>query len=272
MAKVITLGLQKGGVSKTTTAGILSHLLSEDGNKVLAIDMDSQGNLTELLTDQSANNFINKSIFEAIVFNQPREFIHKINKNLHIIPANNFLASFARWVHTGYYLNFTEKISREGHVHEQLDKILKEIRHEYDYIIIDTPPALSEQTSNALYTSDYVIVLFECSKFCYSAIANFMDSVDHFVTEKLNPDLKTIGILRTLNDRRRSDAKIFNEAIANDYPDLVFDTIITRKATTGRLPLLGFEENPEINEALSQYIDFYKELLERMKESEKNNE
>lgn len=269
MAKIITLGLQKGGVAKTTTTGVLAHLFSADKKRVLAIDMDSQGNLTELLTDVPANEFVGKSILEAIAYKQPEKYIHKINEYLDILPANNFLALLGRWMYTKKLPNSDEITNFSGQPYEQLDITLDLIRDQYDYIIIDTPPSLSEQTTNALIASDYVVVLYESSKFCYSAIPNFMDSLSFAqLNSKHKP--KVLGILRTLNDKRRSDAKLFNEVIAEDYPDLVFNTVITRKATTGRLALYGFNDNEELNEALSQFDSFYKELLMRMKESEQN--
>jgi len=265
MGKVITLGLQKGGVSKTTTSGILAHLLAEDGNKVLAIDMDSQGNLTELLTGIESNEFIGESIFEAIAFKHPKKFIHKIKDGLDIIPSNNFLASFPRWIYTYQMPNIKKKIGYNGPIYDQLNQTLEPIKEAYDYIIIDTPPALSEQTTNALAASDYVIVLYESSKFCHSAVPNFMETVEYVQTD-INQKLVILGLLRTLNDRRRNDAKIFNMEIAEEYPNLIFDTIITRKATTGRLPLYGFEDNDELHESLSQFKGFYEEVISRMKE------
>lgn len=267
MAKVITLGLQKGGVSKTTTTGILAHLLAKDKKKVLAVDMDSQGNLTELLTDEYANQFIERSVLEAIAYKQPEKYIYKVNDYLDVLPANNFLALFARWIYTKKLPNSDETLDYIGQPYEQLDMTLDLVRKKYDYILIDTPPSLSEQTTNALIASDFIILLYESSKFCYSAVPNFMDSCV-FAQEKSKHKPKVLGILRTLNDKRRSDAKIFNEVIAEDYPELVFDTIITRKATTGRLALHGFSDNEELDEALSQFKSFYKELLKRMKESD----
>lgn len=269
MGKVITFGLQKGGVSKTTTTGIVAYMMANDGYKVLAVDMDSQGNLTELLTDESSNEFLNQSIFEAIAYKEPEKYIHKVNENIDLLPANNLFASFAKWLYT-YYMPHTEKVhvkvKYEGKEVEQLARTLEIVKDNYDYILIDTPPALSEQTINALYASDYVVVLYESSKFCYSAIPNFMETVA-FV-QHLN-NLEVLGILRTLNDVRRKDAHLLNELIAKDYPDLVFETIITRKASIGRLPLRGFnEENTELDEALSQFQGFYKELKKRLKEWE----
>jgi len=290
MAKVITFGLQKGGVSKSTTTGIVAYLLSggmqkinkndtsesrefyNKSYKVLALDMDSQGNLTELLTRQPANNFLNNSIFEAIAYKEPEKFIHSINDNLDILPANNFLASFAKWIYTGN-MPHTEHgevfVDYEGIGINQLNIMLENIKDNYDFIIIDTPPALSEQTTNALIASNYVVVLYEASKFCYSAIPNFMETIEH--VRHFN-GIKILGVLRTLNDIRRKDTHFFNELIERDYPDLIFDTLITRKASTGRLPLNGFKNNNELNDALSQFKEFYKEFIMRLKEDGNNDE
>lgn len=269
MVKVITLGLQKGGVSKTTTTGALSYLLSKEGYKTLAIDMDSQGNMTELLTGIESNEFIGQSIFEAIASKQPRQYIYTVNQHLDIIPANNFLASFARWIYTNQMPHMDRKVYYKGEIYDQLNQTLELVKNEYDFIIIDTPPALSEQTTNALVASDHVIILYESSKFCHSAVPNFIETVE-FVQNNINNELKIMGILRTLNDKRRNDAKLFNMEIAEDYPDLVFNTVITRKATTGRLALYGFEENQELNDSLSQFEEFYKEFWERIRKSDGN--
>src|SRR5690625_2553096 len=147
MGKIITLGLQKGGVSKTTTTGILAHLLAEDKSKVLVVDMDSQANLTELLTEEPANNFIDKSIFEAIVYKNPQKYIYEVNRYIDIIPSNNFLASFARWIYTKRIPGVDQSIVYDGKPYEQLNLTLKIIKDNYDYILIDTPPSLSEQTT-----------------------------------------------------------------------------------------------------------------------------
>lgn len=263
LAITITMGIQKGGCGKSTTTGILAYLLKEDGYRVLAIDMDSQGNLTELLSEQPSNEFIGKSVLEAMQQNDVKSFIVPITDKLDLLPANNFLATLPRWLYTGKTYK-GENIRYSGNPSLVLDAVLDQIRDDYDFIIIDTPPSLSEQTTNALCASEYVVVLFECSNWCYSAIPNFMDSVVS-ANEFGKRDTQVIGILRTLNDIRRSDAKAFNEMIEEDYPSDVFKTIITRKAPTGRLALYGFNENPELKQALEQYKHFYKELIERVK-------
>lgn len=263
MAITITMGIQKGGCGKSTTTGILSYLLKTDGYRVLAIDMDSQGNLTELLSELPSNEFMGKSVLEAIQQNDIKSYIVPISENLDLLPANNFLATLPRWIYTGKTYS-GETINFSGNPSLILDSVLEQVRDEYDFIIIDTPPSLSEQTTNALCASEFVVVLFESSNWCYSAIPNFMDSVTS-ANEFGKRDTKVVGILRTLNDVRRSDAKAFNEMIEEDYPNEVFKTIITRKAPIGRLSLYGFNENSELRQALEQYKRFYKELIKRVK-------
>src|SRR5699024_10644829 len=87
-----------------------------------------------------------------------------------------------------------------------------------------------------------------------------------FVQQTSSNNLKILGISRTLNDKRRNDAKFFNDKVAEDYPDLVFDAVITRKATIGRIPLYGFDDNNELNEALSEFNLLYEEILTRLGE------
>lgn len=266
MGVVITFGLQKGGVSKSTSTGIFAHLLSRDGFKVLAIDMDSQGNLTELLTGVETNEYIGRSVLEAIVSRSTADYIVKVNDNLDVLPANNFLALLPKWLYT-YTLFDDEKIHYKGGTTEQLYLTIEPIIGQYDFILIDTPPSLSEQTTNSLVASDYVIIPFESSYFCLRAIPNFLESVQ-YSRKASKRKVEVLGILRTLNDKRRSDAKLFNETIEEDYPDLVFKTIITRKASTGRLPLSGFDENSELGEALEQFVKAYEEIKERLSRKE----
>lgn len=266
MGKVITFGLQKGGVGKSTSVGITAYLLAEEKFKVLVVDMDSQGNVTEFLSDKPSNEFASNSILEVIKERDAKKYLHKISDQLDLLPANNYLALLPRYL-------YQNSADYDGTYVEQLYLAIEPILSEYDYILIDTPPALSEQTSNALFASDYVVSMFECSKFCYSAIPNFFESIisARAIQEKLqiNKRVNLIGILRTLTDKRRIDAKIFNDQIEKDYPEGVFETIITRKASTGRIPFLGFDDNSELENGISQYRDFYKEFKQRIDSFEK---
>ena len=225
--------------------------------------MDSQGNLTEFLSEKPSNEFMGRSVLEAMQQNNIEEYIISIDDHLDLLPANNFLATFPRWIYTGKTYQ-GESLPFKGNPSLILDQILDQVRDKYDFIVIDTPPSLSEQTTNALCASEYVVVMFECST---GVIRPFL------ILWTLLKEPETLGIeipkslesLRTMNDVRRNDAKAFNEMIEEDYPNDVFETVITRKAPIGRLALYGFNENTELKQALNQYKSFYKELIKRVK-------
>jgi chromosome partitioning protein len=252
-AKIITFGIQKGGSSKTTTSGIVSYLLSQD-YRVLAVDMDSQGNLTELLTMRDVEDFRGMTVLEAMEEQDASGYICRITDTLHLLPAEDLLATFSRWLYNDYAGQEPALV---------LAQTLSTVRDNYDYIIIDTAPALGDQTINALAASDYVVAMFEASKFCYSALGRFLRTSDE-VRKLVNPDLRVAGILRGLIDARRSDNKVLIELVAEDYGDLCFESVLTRNAAAGRVAIKGLFDNNEIKAAVAQYKPFVEELIERV--------
>lgn len=257
MAKIITFGIQKGGSSKTTTSGVVAYLLSEK-HRVLAVDMDSQGNLTELLTQQDVYDFHGETVFEALMAQDARPYIRTVSNNLHVLPAEDHLARFSAYL---YGKEYAAKYAN-GNRSLVLMNTLSAVMDDYDYIVIDTPPALGEQTINALAASNLVIAMFEASKFCYSALSRFLETCVH-VQERVNREMKVAGILRCMIDVRRLDNKALIELVEEEYEDLCFKTIITRTAATGRLSINGFKDNPELKQAVAQYREVVKELIER---------
>lgn len=252
MAKVITFGIQKGGAAKTTSSGITAYLLSQH-YRVLAVDLDSQGNLTELLTQQDIYDFHGRTVLEAMKEQDASNYIHRVTDTLHLLTAEDHLATFPRWLYSEY----------RGNKSLILSETLRGVQDVYDFIIIDTPPALGDQTINALAASDAVVAMFETSKFCYSALSRFLETVDH-VQEKVNPNVKMAGILCSMIDSRRIDNKALLELAEEEYGDLCFSTIIQRKAATGRISIHGFMDNPEIKQATEQYKRFLEELMQRV--------
>lgn len=256
MAKVITFSIQKGGCGKSTTTGVVAHLLSKK-YRVLAIDLDSQGNLTELLTQRDIYDFHGETVLEAIKEQNAVPYIHSISKDLDMMTAEDHLATLPRWLYTEY----------RGNKALALKNTLETVKDTYDYILIDTPPALGDQTVNALCASDYVVALCEPSQFAYSALGRFLETVGH--AQNVNPGLQLVGILVSLLDKRRSDNRAFLELIQEEYPELVFETIISRKASTGRLSTQGFGNNPELSDAVESFKGFVEELLTRVKQGQR---
>lgn len=253
-AKVISFGIQKGGSSKTTSSGITAYILAEAA-QVLAVDMDSQGNLTELLTGNDVIEYRGKTVLEAMQDRDATDYIIPLTDNLHILPAEDLLATFSRWLYRDFKGGDPSLVLRET---------LAPVIDRYDYIIIDTPPALGDATINALAASDYIVPMFEASKFCYSALGRFLETCVH-VKERVNPKLDVAGVLRGLIDARRTDNKAFISVVEDAYGDLCFNTILTRTAAAGRLGINGFVDNKELEQALEQYRKFVEELIERVK-------
>ncbi|MGG3691221.1 ParA family protein [Heyndrickxia ginsengihumi] len=256
-AKIVTFGISKGGCSKSTSSGITSFLLSKE-EKVLAIDMDGQGNLTSFLTGEYdiCNVFEDKTILEGIVEGDVRPYIISIKENLDLIPANDFLATLPRKM-------YEQRLKLDA-----LQIALEPVMDSYSWIIIDTPPSLSEQTVMPLSTcstgGSYAVVMFDGSMFAYYAIPKFLEIIEG-ARERYNPELKTIGILFSLIDARAKENEVMEETIEEDYPGLKFHTTIKRKAATRRLAIEGFNKNPELKSAVKHYISFVKELKQRVR-------
>jgi len=264
-AKIITMGNMKGGVAKTTTCSITAYLLSEK-YRCLVCDFDSQGNLTEMLTLKPIREFRQQGLggcLAAVQEGDPRPHILRLNDNLHLLPANEEMGLFSRWLHSDY---------SDQNTNYAIKNMLSVIKDNYDYILLDTPPTLSELAINVLAASDGVVVLYETGQFCYSAVTSYLETIQAVKTgypgmAPINPSLKTLGILCSMLDLRRGDNKEFLALAQQTYPNCCFSTVITRKAATGRLPFAGFFNNPELTQAVDQFRPYIKELIARVKAS-----
>lgn len=263
MAITISIAIQKGGAGKTTTTGILAYMLSQRGYKVLAIDMDSQGNLTEMLTGvEDIYIFKDLTVLDAIKNGLTTEHLVKVDENLDIIPANDLLASYSGYI-TATRIESRAKIDWNM----VLASMLEPVQDMYDFILIDTPPALSEQTLHSITASDYVIAMFETSKFCLSALPRMFETYVH-IKSNINPKVKMLGICRTLIDSRRADNKLLIELVDEALQGLCFQTVIKRTAQVGRISLMGFKENTELNRVLSVYEELVEEIIGRMSQGD----
>ncbi|SHK66016.1 ParA family protein [Alicyclobacillus tolerans] len=255
MGKIISIGLQKGGVGKSTTTGITSFLLAQQGFHVLGVDFDSQGNLTQFLTRRSPYDFVHKTILEACKDGDPRPYIYQISDNLHLLPAEDFLSQFDKWIYT------------EVPVNQQMTVLLRTlniIRDQYDFIFVDLPPNLGGLTLNGVCASDYCVVVMQSEPFAYDALDRYMELVEA-AQQKVNPRLRIAGILTSLLDARTTIGNYIMERVKEEYEDFVFNTVIRRKSRIIEFSIEGIQTKSRADrEALAMYEEFVKELLNRV--------
>jgi chromosome partitioning protein len=266
MGKVISLGIQKGGCGKTTCTGMISTLLSRRGYKVLAVDFDSQGNLTQFLAQCDPYTFTNKTVFQAVKEQNPEPYIVKLTDNLHLLPAEDFLSKLANWIFTDY----VKQLKAEGNRDEfAASKVLKRtldvVKDNYDFILIDLPPNLGEQTINGMAASDYAIVILQSEPFCMSALERYLETLESAI-DKLNPETRLLGILTAMIDGRYNMSQFILQQARNEYGDIVFNTTIKRKARILEYTYEGIKSDStkEDREAQAMYNELIEEMFERM--------
>jgi chromosome partitioning protein len=246
-AEVIAFANQKGGVAKTTTTLNLAVAFAETGHKVLCIDLDPQGNLT--MSQGIDPDRVEKSLYDVLVNDMPiREVIQ--HKEIDIAVASIDLA--------GAEIAMSTKIGRE----RSLQKALKEVSADYDFICIDTPPSLGLLTINALTAATKVIVPVQCEYLSMRGLVQLQNTLK-MIQENLNPEVRIEGILPTMLDARTVHAKEAVEILEENFGDLVFRSRIRKAIKFAEAPVKGssvLKYDPEGN-AASYYRELAKEVL-----------
>ena len=258
MGKIISLVNQKGGVGKTTTSINLSASLAVLGKKVLLIDLDPQGNATTGIGISKGD--IDKSIYDVLIDKcQITEAIVRTKyKRLDVLPATINLA--------GIDIEFFEKSKQEPTFSKgsQLKIKLDQINSNYDYIIIDCPPSLGLLTTNALVSSNSVIIPVQCEFFALEGITQLLNTIIMTQT-RLNPGLKIEGVLLTLLDSRTVLGLEVVEEVRKFFKEKVFNTIIPRLIRLVEAPSHGepiIEYDP-LSRAAEAYLNLAKEVILR---------
>lgn len=226
MGRVISIANQKGGVGKTTTAINLGASLAAEEKRTLIIDSDPQGNTTGGLgfpKDPSR-----RTVYNAIILDEPAERILLQTQvaGLDIIPADKNLVGAA-----------VELVSMEGREYK-LKSFVQSIRDNYQYILIDCPPALDLLTINALAASDSVLVPIQCEYYAMEGVAELLDTLMR-LRRTINPSLAVEGILLTMYDDRTTLSKQVSADLRSFFGAQVFTTVIPRNVRLAEAPSHG---------------------------------
>jgi chromosome partitioning protein len=221
--RVIALANQKGGVAKTTTTLNLGVALRELGNRVLLVDLDPQGNLT---MSQGMNpDVIEKSMFDVLVHRLPVSSV---------IAAAEVDLAVASIDLAGAELALSSLIGRE----RALEKALLEVRDQYDYVLIDTPPSLGLLTINAFVAATGVIVPVQCEYLSLRGLVQLENTLA-MVRENLNPQVGVEGIVATMYDGRTLHSREAIEILEENFGELVFATRIRKTVRYAEAPVKG---------------------------------
>ena len=246
-AEVIAFANQKGGVAKTTTTLNLAVAFAESGYRVLCIDLDPQGNLT--MSQGIDPDKVEKSLYDVLVNDMPISEII-MRREIDIAVASIDLA--------GAEIAMSTKIGRE----RSLEKALKEVEGDYDFVCIDTPPSLGLLTINALTAANKVIVPVQCEYLSMRGLVQLQNTLK-MIQENLNPDVRIEGILPTMLDSRTVHAKEAVEILEENFGDLVFQSRIKKAIKFAEAPVKGASvlKYDSGSNAANYYRELAKEVL-----------
>jgi chromosome partitioning protein len=226
MARIIAVVNQKGGVGKTTTAMNLAAHLSEMGKFVLLVDMDPQGNATSGLGKSLTD--LESGVYEALA-RQKRVhdvIIHTTHDGLRLLPATQNLA--------GANIELVDMERREF----QLLELLEEVKHAYDYIIIDCPPSLGLLTINSLVAADQLLIPVQAEYYALEGLGQLLKTIQ-LVQEHIKPELSILGAVLTMFDKRTKLSGDIMDELYKYFPDTIFRSVIPRTVRLAEAPSFG---------------------------------
>jgi chromosome partitioning protein len=254
MARIFCVANQKGGVGKTTTAVNLAAGLAKLQQRVMLVDLDPQGNAT--MGAGINKSTLATSIYEVLVgmSDVATARLRSETGKFDILPANRELA--------GAEVEMVELDKRERRLKDALAKV----EDEYDFILIDCPPALSMLTLNGLCAAHGVIIPMQCEYYALEGLSDLVNTIKK-VHANLNQDLKIIGLLRVMFDTRMTLSQQVSAQLEQHFGDKVFKTIIPRNVRLAEAPSYGMPgvSFDASSKGAQAYIAFGAEMVERVK-------
>ncbi len=223
MTIVIAVANQKGGVAKTTSTVNLGAALREHGLRVLAVDMDPQGNLS--MSQGIDTESLEKSMYDVLVHRLPID---------EVIYEREYDVAAATIDLAGAEMALSPMIGRE----RALQRALEPVKNRYDYVLVDTPPSLGLLTINAFTAADDVIVPVQCEYLSLRGLLQLERTLE-MIRENLNPEVKIKGILPTMYDARTSHSRESVEVLRENFGPLVFKTVVRKTIKFAEAPVIG---------------------------------
>ncbi len=252
MARILAITNQKGGVGKTTTTVNLGASLAAARQKVLLVDLDPQGNATMGSgVDKAA---LSRTVYHLLLKERSLEEVRVASPagSYDLLPANRDLA--------GAEVELVDEEGRES----RLKDALAAVSENYDYILIDCPPALNLLTVNGLCAADAVMIPMQCEYYALEGLSDLIRTIKR-VRSNLNPELQIEGLLRTMFDPRNMLAQQVSDQLQQHFGDKVYRTVIPRNVRLAEAPSYGLPAmvHDRNSKGAAAYLTLAGEILNR---------